>query len=125
MGRSSWDYQTSTVDGAAAFERARAREEDHAYFDRYDEADYYEPPEPEDGDTVQTFGGITYHTARRDHADGKVKAGQRYAKVTYGGYVVGGARWLTSYKVVLEEGQRVAGWHWSAALERGVLREEE
>jgi hypothetical protein len=120
------DYQTSTVDGAAAFERGRAASYGPwDWDDRPTAADFYEEPDPEDGDTVQSFGKVTHHTARRDHADGKVKAGQRYARVTYGGYVVGGGRWLTSYKVVLEEGQKLPGWHYNNAFERGVLRDEE
>jgi hypothetical protein len=115
------DYQTSTVSGAAAFERGRSLD-----YGEFTVADF-DPPEyiPEDGDTVQSFGDVIFRKARRDHKDGKIKAGQQYAEITYGGYVVGGARWLNSYKVVLEEGKDLPRWHYSAAFERGVLHDEE
>jgi len=117
------DYQTSTVDGAEAFERARARAEDHAYFDRVTEADCYEE-NPNSGDWMQTLGEVTFHTARKDHQDGQIKKGQRYAKVTAGGYVVDGAQWFKSYKVVMKEGQKLQDWHHHWAMYRGLVQEE-
>jgi len=55
----------------------------------------------EDGVCHETKSVTTYHTARRDHADGRVKKGDRYRRTVDMGYVVGGGRWLTTYKRVV------------------------
>lgn len=55
---------------------------------------------------VETFYQATEHTARRDHADGKVKAGDRYRKIARGGYHPHGPRWMETWKVILKRAIR-------------------
>jgi hypothetical protein len=52
--------------------------------------------------SVRSFCKVTRHTARRDHKDGKVKAGDRYDQTVDAGYFEGGPRWMNCYKYVLK-----------------------
>ena len=122
------DTFTSTVDGAAGYERYRSG----GYgYDRYSDyspgdGDYDSPPDnaearcgcgvglirdyrdrwicPECSDPASyvTLQSYSTHTACKDHQDGTVKAGQRYSRVVEGGYTKDGPRWLEVTKTVLD-----------------------
>ena len=55
----------------------------------------------EEGTKHLTMASKRVHTARRDHADGLVLAGERYMREVVGGYEVGGPRWLVVRKAVM------------------------
>jgi hypothetical protein len=73
-----------------------------------DDCDWDDEPAPEEGDEVQTLYRVTRHTARRDHADGRVKKGDRYRRIVTGGYKVGGPRWMNVNKIVTKPAAEVA-----------------
>ncbi|MFA6234403.1 MAG: hypothetical protein WC824_09525 [Bacteroidota bacterium] len=125
------DNYTSTVDGAAGHA---------AYFFGWDRPSRYEDADPdydgpdappkcahceeyeddcncEHGVAVETFSKAELHTARRDHADGRIKKGDKYRKIVTGGYHLGKKersgtgswahsshrpRWIRYYKILIK-----------------------
>lgn len=73
-----------------------------------DDCDWDDEPAAEEGDEVQTLYRTSAHTARRDHADGRIQKGDRYRRIVTGGYIVGGARWLRANKVVIKRAEELA-----------------
>jgi len=54
---------------------------------------------------IETFSTSSVHVARRDHADGKVRKGDRYRKYVSGGYFKDGPRWMETRKAIIKRAE--------------------
>lgn len=46
------------------------------------------------GAMIETFDRLVIRVARKDHKDGKIKKGDRYKEHSFGGYYIGGRKWV-------------------------------
>ncbi len=58
-------------------------------------------------DGGNTLIGTTYHTARKDHADGKVKKGDYYSVSVYRYWRKDGPSWIRNFKKVIQKSRQL------------------
>jgi len=60
-------------------------------------------PDCKRGALVETFSETRIHRARKEHAGGLIQPGDTYQRKVYGGYEVGGPRWLKTHVYLIKK----------------------